>query len=116
MDTVLVHPSNRRLVRFDWAMKHLLRNKANFDILEGFLSELLGTPVVINQILEQESNKQTENDKFNRVDLLVQTEQDERIIIEVQCDSEWDYLSRILYGTSKTITEHLKEGAHYYQI
>lgn len=30
-----------KLIRFDWAMKKLLRNKANFDILEGFLSELL---------------------------------------------------------------------------
>ena len=32
----------KKLVRFDWAMKRLLlQNKANFDILEGFLSELL---------------------------------------------------------------------------
>jgi hypothetical protein len=29
------------LVRFDWAIKNILRNKANFDILEGFLSALL---------------------------------------------------------------------------
>ena len=25
-----------KLLRFDWAIKHLLRDKANFDILEGF--------------------------------------------------------------------------------
>lgn len=25
-----------KLVRFDWAIKYLLRNKANFDILECF--------------------------------------------------------------------------------
>ena len=31
----------RKLITFDWAMKRLLRSKANFDILEGFLSELL---------------------------------------------------------------------------
>ena len=30
-------------VRFDWAIKRLLRQKANFNILEGFLSELLKT-------------------------------------------------------------------------
>ncbi len=29
-------------IRFDWAMKHMLRDKANFDILEGFVSVLLG--------------------------------------------------------------------------
>jgi len=30
-----------RLVRLDWAIKKILRDKANFDILEGFPSELL---------------------------------------------------------------------------
>ena len=36
------HRSPRKLITFDWAMKRLLRSKANFEILEGFLSELLG--------------------------------------------------------------------------
>lgn len=31
----------RQLVSFDWAIKKLLRSKANFAVLEGFLSELL---------------------------------------------------------------------------
>ena len=55
-----------RLVRFDWAMKKLLRNKANFEILEGFLSELLLQDVKIQNILESESNKQSEDDKKSR--------------------------------------------------
>jgi hypothetical protein len=62
----------KKLVRFDWAMKRLLRNKANFDILEGFLSELLHEDFKIKQILESEGNKETEDDKFNRVDILVE--------------------------------------------
>lgn len=32
---------NRNLIRFDWAIKRLLRNKADYSVLEGFLSELL---------------------------------------------------------------------------
>ena len=28
-------------IRFDWAAKRLLRNNANFDVLEGFLKTLL---------------------------------------------------------------------------
>jgi hypothetical protein len=28
--------AERELVSFDWAIKKLLRNKANFEILEGF--------------------------------------------------------------------------------
>ena len=61
----------RKLIQFDWAIKKMLRHKANFDILEGFLSELLNEKIKIKQILDSESNKETENDKFNRVDMLV---------------------------------------------
>lgn len=105
-----------KLVRFDWAIKYLLRNKANFDILEGFLSELLKIDIKIETILESESNKITREDKSNRVDLLVQNAAGEKIIIEVQCSSQWDYLSRILYGTSKVIVEHLHQGDAYKNI
>ena|ERR1700733_13438144 len=59
-----------KLVRFDWAIKYLLRNKADFDVLEGFLSELLKIPIKIESFLESESNKNHAADKFNRVDLL----------------------------------------------
>ena len=97
-----------KLASFDWSMKYLLRNKANFDILEGFLSELLKTNVTISSVIESEGNKKTVDDKFNRVDLLVETEAKEKIIIEVQCVSEWDYLSRILYGTCKIINDYIE--------
>ncbi|HVV67757.1 MAG TPA: Rpn family recombination-promoting nuclease/putative transposase [Gammaproteobacteria bacterium] len=105
-----------KLVRFDWAIKYLLRNKANFDILEGFLSELLKTPIHIETILESEGNKLDANDKFNRVDLLVKTDKGQHIIIEVQCSSQWDYLSRILYGASKVVCEYLRAGDAYKNI
>jgi len=102
-----------KLVRFDWAVKKLLRSKANFGILEGFLSELIKIDIKIIELLESESNKETVNDKFNRVDLIAKSCQDEIIIIEVQVDSEHDFLSRMLYGTPKAITEHMKEGDPY---
>ena len=103
----------KKLVRFDWAMKKILRHKANFDILEGFLSELLGEDVKIKQVLDSESNKETEDDKYNRVDVLVENEQGELVIIEVQNTQEHDYFHRMLYGASKAITEHIKEGSPY---
>ncbi len=59
----------KQLVRFDWAMKKMLLHKANFDILEGFLSAVLEEDVVIRQVLNSESNKETADDKFNRIDL-----------------------------------------------
>ena len=106
----------KQLIRFDWAMKRLLRNKTNFGILEGFLSELLQTDVVIVEILDAESNKETKKDKFNRVDLLVKDSKDELIIIEIQNDSEYDYFQRMLYGVSKAISEHIDEGSAYSKV
>ena len=58
-----------KYIRFDWAVKRLLRQKANFGVLEGFLTVLLGENVKIIEILESESNQQTIDDKFNRVDI-----------------------------------------------
>lgn len=104
---------SKKLIRFDWAMKKLLRHKANFDILEGFLSELLRFDVMIESILESESNKEEEYDKFNRVDILVKSQSGELMLVEVQNDSEVDYFQRMLYGVSKLVTQYIKEGEPY---
>jgi len=108
--------SSRKLISFDWAMKRLLRSKANFEILEGFLSELTREEITILEVLESESNKENKADKFNRVDLKVKNEKNEIIIIEVQYERELDYLQRILYGTSRLITEHIEESEPYSKI
>ena len=109
-------PLRDSLVRFDWAIKYLLRNKKNFDVLEGFLSELLRQDITIDSILDSESNQAYPNDKHNRVDLLVKTQENEKIIIEVQCSRQYDYLNRIIYGTSKVITESIHKGEPYSEI
>jgi len=62
---------NRKLISFDWAIKRILRSKANFEILEGFLSELLFEDITILEILESESNQEQKDDKFNRLDIKV---------------------------------------------
>ncbi len=70
-------------IRFDWAMKRLLRNKANFGVLEGLLTTLLDEKITISQLLESESNQEDELDKYNRVDLLALDSKGELILIEV---------------------------------
>lgn len=107
---------NRNLIRFDWAIKRLLRNKASYKVLEGFLSELLKDDIEIQSILESESNKQYDNDKYNRVDMLVKNAGGELIIIELQNQSEYDYFHRMAYGTSKVLTEYIAVGEPYSEI
>lgn len=102
-----------RYIRFDWAAKRLLRNKANFGVLEGFLTVLLGEKIRIVEILESESNQQSEEDKFNRVDIKARNSRDEIIIVEIQNTRELYYLERILYGVAKAITEHIELGSIY---
>ena len=106
----------KTLIRFDWAMKRLLRQKSNFDILEGFLSELLRDDIKIEQILESESNQDMADLKFNRVDMLALNNRNQLIIIELQVDSEKDYFFRMLFATSKAVVEHFDLGDEYRNI
>lgn len=101
------------LIRFDWAMKRLLRNKSNYVVLEGFLSTLLGEDVRIVRFLESEGNQDDANDKFNRADMLAEDSQGRLLIIEVQNNHELDYFHRMLYGVSKTISEYINLGDDY---
>ena len=103
----------RKYISFDWALKRLLRNKANYVVLEGFLSELLGHDVKIVQFLESEGNKENASDKQNQVDIMCEDTEGHKIIIEVQYERQYDYFYRMLYGTSTTVTEYIDAGEDY---
>ena len=102
-----------RYIRFDWAMKRLLRNKANFSVLEGLLTTLLNEKIVIQKLLESESNQEEEYDKYNRVDLLAENSKGDLVLIEVQNNNEYAYFQRMLFGTSKLVTEYINRGEGY---
>ena len=101
-------------VRFDWAIKRLLRQKANFSVLEGFLTVLLGEKVTIVEILESEGNQQYAEDKYNRVDIKAKNSKGEIIIVEVQNTRELYFLERILYGVSKAVNDYLYHGQTHF--
>ena len=100
-------------IRFDWAMKRLLRNKADHVVLEGFLSVIFNRKIKITNILESEGNQDFEEQKFNRVDFLAEDEQGELMLFEIQNSHELDYFHRMAYGTSKVITDYLGKGEPY---
>ena len=62
------------------------------------------------------STLKQDDHKFNRVDILAHTSNDEIVLIELQSDSELDYFHRMLYGVSKSISEHIKLGENYGKI
>jgi predicted transposase/invertase (TIGR01784 family) len=106
----------RSMISFDWAMKRLLRNKANFEVLEGFLSELLKRKIIIKYIGESDGTPTSEDDKTNSVDILVEADDKELVIIELQYFGEDEYFQRMLYGASKAITDHISKGQPYSEV
>ena len=117
-------------IRFDWAIKKLLRDKANYVVLEGLITELLGQEITIESILEgdaarswgfpherlhqdSESNRLTEDNKLNRVDILALNSAGELLLVEVQNSSENDYFHRMLFGVSTLLTQYLDKGEPY---
>ena len=105
--------NKRTYISFDWALKRLLRDKANFDVLEGFLSTLLNSEIKIHRLLESEGNKNREDSKYNRVDLLAENGVGELLLIEVQGEPEFAYFQRMLFGASKLVTEYINGGINY---
>ena len=84
-------------IRFDWAMKCLLRDKANFSVLEGLLTTLLNEKITIRKLLESESNQESEFDKYNRVDILAEDSKGTLLTSSLQKPLFYNYLiNRIL--------------------
>ena len=102
-----------KYVRFDWAIKRILRDKANKEVLEGLIQVLIKEPVTITEILESESNKNSFEDKGNRVDVKAKTAKGEVIIVEVQLTKERDFFQRIIFGTVTAINDQIGIGQDY---
>lgn len=100
-------------IRFDWAMKSLLRNKANYAVLEGLLTTLLQEKVTIQVLLESESNQENDSDKYTRVDMLAENSKGELVMIEIQNSNEHAYFQRMLFGTSRLVTEYINHKQGY---
>lgn len=103
-------------IRFDWAMKRLLRDKANFAVIEGLLTTLLNEKITIRRMLESEGNLEEEYDKYNRVDILAEDSKGQLMLFEIQNNNEYAYFQRMLFGVSKLVTEYIRRGQGYENI
>ncbi len=106
----------QRVIRFDWAIKNVLRDKANFDILEGFLSALLNEDIHVLDLIESESDQESGRQKFNRVDILVRDSMGRVMIIEIQNEHESDYIERLIFGACRVIVDQMGLGRSYDEI
>jgi hypothetical protein len=102
------------MISFDWALKRLLRQKANFEILEGFLSELLHRRIIIKHIGKNESNQAAKYDETMRMEIFAEADGVEPVIIELQFDYPYNYFQRAIYGACQSIIERVHNGDDAY--
>src|SRR5438445_82308 len=103
--------SNKPLISFDYAIKYLLKDKRNYEIVEGFISALLGTlgykPVKINALLETESNKELKDLKRSVADLVVEDTQGKKYIVEIERSFTTKFMHKACYNSSRLIVDNL---------
>ena len=100
----------RTIISFDYAIKDILRDKANFDVLSGFLTELLEKPVSVLEILESEGGTKSRDDKINRLDLKAKIDDGELAVFEIQYFDQIDFLGKVLFNACKAVVEQISNG------
>lgn len=103
----------RTIISFDYAIKNILRDKANFDILSGFLTELLNRQVFVQEILESERNVQSELEKINRLDMKAKIDGGELAVFEFQFFDKIDFLGKVLFNACSAVVEQVSSGDVY---
>lgn len=87
-------------IRFDWAIKRLLRDKANFSVLEGLLTVLLCEEIRIKEIIKDEKAYCVWDDaQTDRIDIKAKDKKGDDIVIRIQNMRKLYYLERIRFGT-----------------
>ena len=105
------------LVSFDAAIKYLLKNKGDFQIIEGFISALLKafgySAVKIKALLDSESNKEQDKLKRSIADLVVEDEQDNKYIVEIDRAYTSTFLYKACFNTSRLVVNSLSAQENY---
>lgn len=105
---------SQSLVRFEWAMNRWLYNEEGYVIFEGLISCVLNKNIHIRKLLDCLEEDPFERNK--RVDILAEDDNGELFLIEVQNETEFAYFQRMLFGTSKLVTEYINRGQGYENI
>lgn len=108
---------DKPLISFDYAIKYLLRNKGDYDIVEGFISALLAMegykPVKINALLESESNRESADLKRSIADLVVQDEDDNKYIVEIERSFTPNFMHKACFNTSRLVVDSISGNQDY---
>ena len=107
----------KTLISFDFAIKYLLRNKGDYEIVEGFISALLKAcgygAVKINALLESETNKEQLELKQAIADLIVEDAQHNKYIVEIDRSYTSMFLHKACFNSSRLIVDSVSANDDY---
>lgn len=101
----------------DYIFKKLFSKKGNESILKDFLIAILEIPIEKVEVQTEVSlEKQLEENKLGRLDILAILNDDTIVNIEVQVINPHNFVERTLYYWSGNYYNHLKAGDNYKEI
>ena len=109
--------SGKTLIAFDYAIKYLLRDKGEYEIVEGFISALLATagygPVKIKALLESESNREKAKLKKSIADVVVEDENGTKYIVEIERQSTETFVHKACFNSSRLIVDSISSSEDF---
>ncbi|WP_255259769.1 Rpn family recombination-promoting nuclease/putative transposase [Lentibacillus sp. CBA3610] len=104
-------------LKVDYAFKQLFGNEKNKEITVVFLNAILqrtGRKRITDISFDNtEVGREYDNDKKSRLDLLVRTEDNEWVNVEIQFTNKYDMVKRSLYYWSKIYSARHEKGMSY---
>lgn len=105
--------------KIDYVFKRIFGDKRNVEVLEAFLKAVLKIPEDEYKkltIVDPHLKKDSENDKLGILDVKVLTKSNNVIDIEIQVLNIKQMRERIIFYTSKMITEQISSSDKYNKI
>ena len=105
------------LISFDYAIKYLLKNKGDYDIIEGFISALFASqgypPIKINALLDTESNKEELELKKSIADLVVEDSEGNKYIVEIERAYTPNFMHKACFNSSRLVVDGIYGNQDY---
>ena len=105
------------LISFDFAIKYLLKNKGDYDIIEGFISALFASqgypPIKINALLDTESNKEELALKRSIADLVVEDGEGNKYIVEIERAYTPNFMHKACFNSSRLVVDGIYGNQDY---
>ena len=107
------------LPKTDIIFKLLFGDERSVELLTDFLKSVLRIPAEEYDevtIVDPHLLREYEGDKLGILDVKIKTKSKKIINIEIQCRATAEMRERIVYSTSKTVTEQIKSGDKFQTI